>query len=206
MCKHVWLTTDHTHICSQCGLEEVYLSVDKYNKFSAPLNRSYNRLTRFCTKLDKLLAIHSGPRATDPVWSFIHSSCKKHFTPKDIRHALRRSDLKLKHYDSIRIFSDAFTNFKIRPFNVHTLRDVLIVKFNFIHRRWKVANIKQFFSYDFLIRMFLEDINSQLLIYLKPSSNKQRLRKYHEKLNSILTRNGGRKWNHDSGDIHSPND
>jgi hypothetical protein len=206
MCKHKWLTTDYTYICSNCGLTTFYLSLDKYNKFSAPINRCYDRVTRFSTKIDKLLGMHSGPRAVDPVWALVHKNCKCTFTPTDIRRVLRFSNLKLKHYDCIRVFSDAFTDFKIQKFDVHAVRSVLLVKFKNIHRLWQMANIKQFFSYDFLIRKFLEDMHSPLIEYLKPTSNKHRLKKYNEKLVFISTQSYYRRWNRGSVRTRSQSD
>jgi hypothetical protein len=69
-----------------------------------------------------------------------------------------------------------------------------------------MANIKPFFSYDYLIRMFLEDIQSPLIVYLKPASNKHRLRKYNDKLQFILTRNCDKMWDRDSEESRSLND
>ena len=99
--------------CKLCGLESVFLSLDKYNVFSAPLERGYNRAQRFRMKVDKLLCLHNGPNSTDPIWKYLDSRKLFLHTPFDVRQTIRRSTLKQKHYDALRIFTEAFTNFRV---------------------------------------------------------------------------------------------
>jgi hypothetical protein len=184
-CEHAWLSTNHTEVCSNCGREKRILSLDSYNKWSAPLARTYDRKSRFSVKVEKLLGIHSGPPVHDDMWLLLKTCTLT--TPDSIRKSIRHSKLNTKHYDCVRIFTDVFTEFRVAGYNTHDMKNYLEKCFAVVHRCWcRSQCVKEsFFSYDFLLRYFLEQIASPLLVYLKPRTNKRRLRKYMNKLTVI---------------------
>ena len=197
MCDHNWLNTDYTKVCNKCGIEQRILPLDKYCKFSAPLCRGYDRGNRFKSKVYKLLGMHGGPNANDPIWKILEQHRDQLNTPGDIRRLLRRTKLKNKHYDSIRIFTDAFTEFRIKtPHDVTMFREILLLRFRKIHSDWcryTAPENTNFFSYDFLLRHILEDIHSPLTIYCKPPTSKRRKKKYLIKLALIQAHSSDRR-------------
>ena len=207
MCNHCWLDTGYTKVCCDCGLEQKVLVLNVWNKFSAPLNRQYDRVGRFKIKVDKLIGLHCGPKYTDPVWVVLKR--KKLCNPGDVRQAIRKSRLKAKHYDCVRIFCDVFSRFRL-PAEVDPLatQTLLLDMFEDVHHAWlrRWENSEGFFSYDFLLRYFLEQINSPLVVYLKPKTNKTRLKKYMEKLRTILSQDKNGKWSQNFATIHSLNE
>ena len=204
MCEHSWLDTGHTKVCSECGLETKVLVLNVWNKFSAPLNRQYDRVGRFKTKVDKLLGAHRGPKYTDPVWGILKQ--EKMSSPGDVRRGIRKSKLKAKHYDCIRIFCDVFTTFRIGEIDTEMTRTRLVRMFEDVHHVWLGSGESSdgFFSYDFLLRHFLENIKSPLVVYLKPQTNKKRLQKYMVKLSLILSRSVSGIASRSSGGVHFP--
>jgi hypothetical protein len=212
MCDHTWLDTGHTMVCCNCGVERQVLVLNVWNKFSAPLNRQYDRVGRFKTKVDKLLGTHRGPRYSDPVWTELEQARRKGDrgtmgSPDDVRRVIRKSKLKTKHYDCVRIFCDVFTTFRLTPLylkqNTERTREQLMHMFGEIHHVWLGCNDTSdgFFSYDFLLRFFLERMNSPLVVYLKPKTNKRRLQKYVEKL-TRLSQCGNGTYCQNSGGSH----
>jgi len=172
MCSHVFVHTTWNKVCTECGLLQRILLLDTYNVFSAPLMRGYNRTQRFRVKVDKLLGIHNGPKATDPIWKYLND--KKIFlnTPFDIRQTIQQSKLKLKHYDAIRIFSDTFTTFKIDTGTPIKIKETLMNRFNSLYYDWVKS----------MLRYFLTHMKSPLLVYLKPKTSRKRNIKYIQKL------------------------
>ena len=149
--------TNHSRICSDCGVENIFLKMDTYNIFSAPILKSYDRTQRFLVKLDKLLLIHSGPNIKDPIWAVLKKQCFK--TPRDIRFFLRHyKNLKTKHYDCIRLFSKLFANFNIKPKkSVHEIRANVNKHFASLLYDWKrVCDEGLFFSTDWLMRKYVK--------------------------------------------------
>ena len=189
MCKHVYVYQSWCKTCTLCGLESYFLALDTYSVFSAPLERGYSRIQRFKIKVDKLLGLHSGPNCVDPIWK--HLDSRKLFlnTPFDVRQCIRRSKLKLKHYDCIRIFTEAFTNFTV-PTNTTSLilKETLIEMFDKLYYKWIQVNKNSFFSYDWVLRYFLENMKSPLVVYLKPKTCRQRDLKYRTRLNNFEKR------------------
>ena len=185
MCEHTWLVTNCSNVCSSCGLERGVLKLDTWNKYAAPLTRNYDRKSRFSVKVDKLLGIHTGPHYSDKIWKVLETQSLR--TPNSIRKAIRHSGLNTKHYDCLRIFCDVFTKFQVTGYCPHRIKRYLEKCFADVHRCWLRTHWLQnsFFSYDFLLRYFLEEIQSPLLVYLKPKTNKRRLRKYVQKLKLI---------------------
>ena len=178
MCEHKWLVTNCSRVCGMCGVERSVLRLDSWNKYSAPLSRNYDRKHRFSIKVNKLLGIHSGPPYWDAVWKMLEDTGPFH-SPASIRTAIRNSRLKTKHYDCLRIFCDAFTTLRTPIETPHRLKNYLESCFHIVHSCWLRAQLEDgFFSYDFLLRYFLEQIESPLLVYLKPRTNKRRLHKY----------------------------
>jgi len=194
MCEHNWLDTGHTKVCCECGLEEKVLTLNVWNKYSAPLNKQYDRCGRFRMKVDKLLGTHRGPKYTDLIWTVLSKAKETMHTPHDIRTTIRNSRLKSKHYDCVRIFSDIFTSFRLKAtVDVEATKLFLVTMFEDVHHMWLSANRSEcsFFSYDFLLRYFLEQYSSPLVIYLKPKTNKKRLLKYMTKLKKLIQSRDG---------------
>ena len=204
MCRHTWLLNGHSMICGSCGLQRAYLPMNRYNKYGAPIVPGYNRATRFKLKVDKLLCIHMGPNSSAPIWEFLKEYTGPMNTPADVRRCLRSSTLKAKHYDCIRIFSNIFTPFRVGVHQVHTIRAELLRQFDTIYIPWSLSGLTRFISYDYLMRRFLEAMNSPLLQYCKPRTCKRRLLKYAELIRFISVPHVCKKLNHDSAAIHSP--
>ena len=185
VCDHVFVYTSWSKTCVLCGLEHYLISLDTYSVFSAPLEHGYSRVHRFRMKVDKLLALHSGPNLLDPIWKFLEA--RKIFlnTPFDVRQCIRRSKLTLKHYDCIRIFTDTFTDFRIEKCCPMRLKDKLVNKFDKLHYNWVQLDQHSFFSYDWILRFFLEAIRSPLVVYLKPKTCRQRDMKYRNLLHNF---------------------
>ena len=139
-------------------------------------------------KVDKLLGLHSGPNAADPVWSYLNSQKATLTSPASVRYILRMSGLKNKHYDCLRIFCDAFTQFDVSH-NQLTTYKYLMNMFDSLFMLWNTySEQKSFFSYAWLMRYFLTNIDSSLLVYLKPQTCKSRHLKYLSKLAFIRSR------------------
>ena len=204
MCLHKWLYTSCTKVCRECGLEHSMLRLDVYNVNSAPLERGYNRRQRYRTKVDKLLGLHSGPHCDDGIWLFLDKHRLTLNTPFDIRECLRSSSLKNKHYDSVRTFSDAFTTYRVEPNQIEEKR-FLMRSFDELYTGWSTCFKDSFFSYAWLLRYFLEKIDSKLTVYLKPRTCKRRNAKYLRKIELIRSRDSyGTRCYAQLGN-HSPN-
>ena len=146
MCKHTFLFTSHSKVCTSCGNEEPVLTLDVYNTYSAPLLKGYERTVRFRQKTDKLLYLRNPPPRDCPIWLFLknQSMC----SPQDIRTALRRYKGKNKHYDSIRMFTRVFTQFRVATQrNVIELDTRLSELFGCVLRFWRMNSNIPFFSY-----------------------------------------------------------
>ena len=210
MCKpegHNWLRTRYSRVCSECGLEEAVLVVDTYNKYSAPIMRGYNRCSRFKLKIDKLLCLHSGPRADDIIWKLFEQKQTELRSPSDIRATLRKMNVRNKHYDCVRLFTHTFTNFRVTlNQNIHHTQQYLLKMFNQVYVKWCMCGVETFFSYDFLLRCFLNKIQSPLIVYCKPATCKRRQRKYFSLLKSISVPNDYKMWNQTIAKSHSPNE
>lgn len=191
MCDHLFLSTGYSNVCQKCGLETSCLRLDVWNKYSAPLHRNYDRGSRFHMKVEKLLGLHKGPSVQDPVWKTLKAQQATLERPEDVRSALRRSSLKAKHYDCCRLFCKVFTKFRVAPYDSQRTEIYLNGAFKEVHRLWQKHELStgSFFSYDFLLRHFLETIKSPLVAYLKPRSNKRRVSKYKKLLAVIRFRN-----------------
>ena len=186
MCQHAYVYSSWAKTCVNCGIESYFISLDTYSVYSAPLERGYSRSQRFRIKLDKLLALHSGPNCEDPIWKYLDS--KKLFlnNPFDVRQCIRSSKLKLKHYDCVRIFSNAFTPFRVTlGKSPLVLKKILLRKFETIFYRWMQTECTSFFSYDWILRYFLEELKSPLVVYLKPKTCRKRNKKYIDKLHNF---------------------
>ena len=173
MCSHDFFDTGYSLVCSLCGLERLTLSLDTFCTTSAPIQRSYDRLARFMNKVDKLLGVVY-PREGDPVWAYLEN--RQLVGPDSVRAALRNSGLRDKHYDCVRVFCDAFTPFRVTAIDHHKTRLELERRFLHVHDKW--TQREGFFSYDWLMRRFLEQMHSPLVAYLKPRTSVKRHRKY----------------------------
>jgi hypothetical protein len=192
-CNHDYIYTDHSKVCTECGVETPVLRLDTYSKCSAPLNRGYDRGCRFRIKLMKLFGMHSGPKYEDPVWKMLHAIQDELHTPRDVRKRLRGFKLKNKHYDSTRIFTDTFTPFRVAVPFAAQVRERIQQKFRAIHSSWRAYTPHEsFFSYDFLLRLLLVEEKCPLVVYCKPPTSKRRRTKYMSKLAIIRSRSGYR--------------
>ena len=145
MCTHSFVFSSWSKTCINCGIESYFVSLDKYNLFSAPLERGYDRSQRFRMKVDKLLGLHTGPNSFDPIWEYLDSRKLFLNNPFDIRQTIRRSKLKMKHYDSIRIFTDAFTTFRVPSNQPLVLKKNLVAQFNNLYHMWLQRKDQVFF-------------------------------------------------------------
>ena len=186
-CEHRFLNTTWSKVCCLCGYTERVLYLDQFNTNSAPLYKGYNRRTRFTLKVNKLLGIHSGPNSEDPIWPYLAKRSLFLNSPLDIRNCLRNAPLRNKHYDCVRIFCDVFTDFKVSidPQSTYQLQQYLFKQFETLYCRWNALRNSPFFSYAWLLRRFLTDIYSPLIVYLKPRTCKRRNIKYETLLQSL---------------------
>ena len=173
MCEHNWLHIPGMQVCENCGLQRQLLEMDKFSVHSSPLGRCYDRVGRFQQKIDCLLGRGSIPKSEDPVWKYLEG--KTMTGPSDIRLALSKSKLKNKHYDHVRSFTDIFTKFRCDKYNQLETRGILMRKFSRVNRCFRGTS---FFSYGWLTRLFLEEMKSPLLVYLKKPTSKRRAKKY----------------------------
>ena len=201
MCEHTFIFTNYSQVCTICGEEERIIFLDKYNPFSAPICKGYERVVRFRQKVDKLIFLFNPPPHKSPVWKFLETAAPLQ-GPADIRRALRKYKGKNKYYDSIRLFTRTFT-----PFRVKLTRDGLKLTnrltmfFDTVLRCWKHHNFSvdyeaslagtetnrvPFFSYDYLLRHFLSILKSPLVAYCKPITCKVRHERNNQRLCIIL--------------------
>ena len=206
MCNHnKFVVTACRKICTICGEETEILKLDTFAVHSAPLLRGYNRGTRFQTKVHKLLGRHTGPIHSDPVWDYLNQRKKQFKTPTDIRLCLRASNLKNKHYDCLRVFSDAFcSSFEFPAVDNQKTQKYLMSMFEHVHSAWSGMNLTSFFSYSWLLRKFLSKVDSPLLVYLKPPTCSSRHSVYEKKLLTLF-RNANETRNRVRREIHFPN-
>ena len=186
MCDHRFVfTPKSTKVCTLCGSERFVLTLDSYSVSSAPFDRGYSRRQRFKIKINKLFGLHSGPPAHHPVWKYLQGNRMLLNNPFDVRECLRRSNLKNKHYDDMRIFCDVFTDFTVHVSNQLQQRDRMLTEFDVIHCKWVNSGEIHFFSYAWLVRFLLKQVNPDLIAYLKPQTSKKRHLKYIQKILSI---------------------
>lgn len=184
MCCDEFIFTEYSKICVSCGRERPILRLDSFNLFSAPLMKTYSRKLRFKIKVSKILGLHTGPKITDPIWKYLSEQMLE--TPHDVRHAIRTSKLKYKHYDCIRVFCDIFTSFKVVAGDVRVLQKQLLHDFDTIFAKWLQTERDGFFSYDWLLRYFLTNIDSPLVVYMKPLICLKKHKKYLNKYNLLM--------------------
>lgn len=188
MCQHHFIHTTHTRVCDKCGVETTVLRLDTFNVFSAPLCKGYQRAVRFRQKIDKLLYLQNAPALKCPVWKYLESQ-KELSTPGDVRRSLRTYTGKNKHYDCIRLFTRVFTPFRVSlKRSPDRLNALLTQLFSSIIRLWNRHNMMRdmpFFSYDFLLRNFLEKLESPLVVFCKPVTCHKRHVRNNERLKLI---------------------
>lgn len=188
MCEHHYIHTSHSRVCDRCGVEMRVLRLDTFNIFSAPLCKGYQRVVRFRQKIDKLLYLQNAPSANCLVWEYLNG--KTLHNPGDVRKSLRNYSGKNKHYDSVRLFTRAFTSFRVcLKHSPDKLKAIMTQSFSSIIRLWNRYNVTDemsFFSYDFLLRYFLQKLKSPLIVYCKPVTCHKRHLRNHERLKLIL--------------------
>ena len=201
-CDHTFVTLPSTfQCCTLCGVMEPTLALDTYCSHAGPIGRSYDRFVRFQTKIDRLLGIGTVPRHTDPVWAVLEKATMQ--DPTDVRETLRQSRVVNKHYDCVKIFTDHFTDYRCPRFQVLATKRTLEAMFRDVKNRW--GSRDGFFSYDWLLRKFLECMDSPLLVYLKKPTNKRREQKYCSMIRKIYPTVGDdyKMWNHMIAADHS---
>jgi hypothetical protein len=205
-CVHNYVYLSTSKVCRLCGIEKRVLYLDQYSKYSAPLNRGYDRNGRMKIKLQKLFGLHSGPKAEDAVWEKLRAVRHELHTPKHVRKKLRSFSLRNKHYDCTRIFTDTFTDFRVHVPHAQRLRERILHNFLVIHSSWRTHTPNEaFFSYDFLLRYLLEEEKCSLIVYCKPKTSKRRRKNYLEKLRVIQARSGYKMWSRKPAVTHSRN-
>ena len=208
MCEHKFINNNYSRVCENCGVEQPVLKLDTYSVFSAPLCKGYKRVVRFRQKIDKLVYLQNAPPLKCPIWKYLESQ-KKLTGPCDVRRVLRTYTGKNKHYDCIRLFTRVCT-----PFRVHInmspdrLKAVMTQFFSSIIRLWGRYNVRNemtFFSYDFLLRHFLEVLQSPLIAYCKPVTCQKRHIRNIDRLELILAEDDDEKYCRNFGEVHSQN-
>ena len=186
MCDHsIQLWTGYSNVCTKCGNETVTMHLDDFSSTCSVLHTGYDRVQRFSLKVNKLLGFHNGPRATDPVWKYLESNKFHLNTPTDIRHYLQISKLRCKHYDSLRTFTDIFTDYRVQA-DLYRTQQYLIDMFKIFNSKWELLEEDSFFSYCWLMRYLLEQVKSPLLVYLKPPTCRRRSQKYLRFLDKLF--------------------
>ena len=184
MCEHEYVFFSCLKVCTACGITERVLCLDTFNLNSAPLYRGYNRRARFSLKVRKLLGLHGGPSYEDPVWTYLNRQRLTLNSPFDVRAALRTSSLKNKHYDSLRSFCDIFTDLRTH-LNPEHIKRILFFKFDRMYAKWNSSTETKFFSYAWILRRFLNEIDCPLVCYLKPPTCRRRDAKYTTMLTNL---------------------
>jgi hypothetical protein len=185
-CEHDYICNEYSKICTNCGLQETILTLDNYNVYSAPILKTYDRRHRFKLKLQKLLLLHSGPKFSEPVWKILEKGSMD--TIVELRMVLRNSNLKQKHYDTIRLFAKIFCKIQIDiEQDPYVLLQTMFKEFEEIHFAWKRTVNDLFFSSDWLLRMLVKKYCPKLIVFLKPATSVLRNQKYSAMLNTIQT-------------------
>ena len=177
-----------TVVCTVCGLEKSILyNTPNYHTHitTAPLARFYSRPDRWNTLLKKIIAIHSGPPTSDPIWVFLKE--KQPFkSVDDLKTALRNCRLENKHYPCIHVFARCFCSDYKKP--RHNPREVLHklgVYFDLILKMYHRSGNpnKKFFSYNWLLEQGLSLFNFvDYIPFVKKLKCVSRRCKYVEKL------------------------
>ena len=181
------LTNQDTIVCTDCGLEKtVLVNTPNYHTHiqTAPLARFYSRPHRWHTLLKKIVGIHSGPNAGDPIWK--HLKDQEPFpTVVELKQALRGCNLENKHYPCIHIFARCFCADYQKPrHNAQTVLKKLRVHFDFILQLHNRSGQKgKFFSYNWLLEQSLSLHNfTEYLPFVKKLKCANRRAKYVKQL------------------------
>jgi len=182
---HQFINLEYCRVCTTCGIAEKRLCLDTFNLCSSPMVKNYSRKLRFKTKIDRMFFNHPKPQPTDPVWVFLQS-CGTITCPREVRQALKNSKLVNKHYDNLKTICDCFTDFKIKKEDTIELHGFMVSQFNSIHSAWNFSQNLKFFSYTWLIRLFLTAVKSGYIAYLKPCTSKKRHIRYLRLLDTLM--------------------
>ena len=172
----------------ECGEQQAKLCLDRYNTHSTIVSTCYDRKSRFKTLVDRMILCQNGPSGSDPVWKFLHNK-KDLKTPHEVFRTLQKSKLKVKHYDCIHIFTRCFTSFKADTDRINETYHYLLNSFDRVFHLWRYSDAPIFFSYLWLLRYFLENIDSPFVVFLKPRTSPIRHTKYIDLLKSIQSQN-----------------
>ena len=155
------IQTSYSNVCRSCGNEISVLcnmrTSPGYSRSHSALKQStYSRRYRFNSLLLKTVLYHSGPDKDDHVWSYLEEHRDSLKTCKDIQHVLSRRPLKNKRYDMLGIFCKVFCP-GTAPVKIVTNKQIRLAMqlFDALERRWKLARLRKFFSYYYLLERVL---------------------------------------------------
>lgn len=186
-------TSYHTKVCMECGLETFngYSTANQvYNSHSSrPLPATYSRLSRFRDLIRRVFGLDNGPKVDDPVWNYLG----KRSPFEDVAHifvTLKQSPLQNKHYGSCHLFAICFSNYKGHPYSSQDLQffvSILCNKFEQTLQRWNQCNQDSFFSYSWLIELYLRELKLYFFLqYVKHLQCPHRRKKYEIKLQALI--------------------
>ena len=158
------IQTSYSDVCRDCGKEDSVLcnmrTSPGYSRAHSALKQStYSRRYRFHSLLLKTVLYHTGPDKDDQVWSYLEENRDSLKTCKDIQHLLSRRPLKNKRYDMLGIFCKVFCPDTVPKEPVTNKQIRLAMQlFDALERRWKLARVRKFFSYYYLLERVLNKI------------------------------------------------
>ena len=178
----------YTRVCTQCGVEVYEGGCPQPIYNLAPLPKGYSRTDRFRVLVRKILGRHPGPPATDLVWSYLTDN-KPFQSLSQIIAALKKSKLRMKHYQCAHIFSNIFSTPEASPFSTTELSSIeneLCRRFDNTLYKWNSRFSGRFFSYTWLLEKFLFSIEIPFYIkYLKRLQCPLRRQKYKDMWDDI---------------------
>ena len=181
----------YTRLCTQCGVE-TYIGFSPQPIYNvAPLPKGYSRTDRFRVLVKKILGTHQGPPASDDVWVFLTDN-KPYGSLQHIVASLKKSKLRIKHYQCAHIFYNIFVPIpEHRPFSSKQLssyENTLCKLFDNALYKWNSCFISgtRFFSYTWLLEKFLLAIDLTFYLkYLKRLQCPLRRKKYTDMWSAI---------------------
>ena len=125
------------------------------------------------------------PSLNDPVWGVLEKANPK--SREDIFQALRATkEISNKHYSQLSSFCLVFLGDTTRNMDEEEYK-MLIGLFDLVHEKWKTVQDKTFFSYGYLLELFIKDTSAERFIHnLKVLKCPHRRAKYDEKLEAMF--------------------
>ena len=194
-CKHLnFVITEHeTKVCVDCGCEQaILINNSSYSAHmrSAPLCRLYSRPDRWVTLLKKIVGLHSGPPVEDPAWTWLRENGPFN-SVEHLRKSLRGSRLSNKHYPNIHSFAKVFvTGYRQPSPKPEVVLNKMKNYFDFILKLHHRSNMKNFFSYNWLVEQALHLFNfTEYLPFVKLLKCKSRRANYTKQLIGLFKSN-----------------